>query len=158
MNISSNNSNRINQVDSVRYINNLSGESVVTKVRAVQEVVPGFNPATIYLVKLAKAFRKNNVKLSGKKINELTHDEFQELVFSLQDDFDDCFDIKNLKEQQMFLMQDILSEIIDESETEKFDGSNSIEENNSFYYNKALVEYEKSYDNIAEFNSNGLMV
>ncbi len=207
--------NSIRRVNNVHYVSNSNGDSVVAKIQAVKEVMPGFNPATLYLVKLAKALRnKDKITIRGKKIKEMTLEEFEEFILTLQDDFSDNENSfsSHMKDEQMLLMQDLLSAVTEDENTifgvlpividEDIENMNNeefknylythkemIQENgliyvnydelssvsdeklleykkilisrlrevkDLFYYNKAMIGYEKSYDNIAEINSNGL--
>ncbi len=208
--------NTIRQIDSTQNVSDISrGNDRIERVEAVKYVTPGFNATTLYLFKLAKHLKENSkFKGKNKKFKDMTFEEFTEYIFSISDDVldDDEHLERNMKDEQLLFLQDILSAIEDGKEKEnsskpivivddianmelyefrKFlithreifsqsgffhyeigdikDISDKklleikrmvvrkiIEIHDLFYYNKAFSEYEKTYNNIADINSNGL--
>lgn len=207
----------ISRVNSANYVNNVSKDTVVTRVERVASVTHGFNPATLYLVKLAKILKEEKkMKDKKKKIKYMTLEEMKEYLHFLQEesDEDNEVDLLEMNDQQILYIQDILTTIEDSTykingiepiiidqditsmnteEVRKFLTKNkklfsesglfhydllNVENlsdaeileikvmiiskindiHDLFYYNKAALEYEKSYDNMSYINSEGVNV
>lgn len=153
----------IKNIDAI-YSTNRSADSSITKISPIKSVTHGFNPANLYLLQLGKTVVDDEYNYSKEDISKMDFDEFEEYLYKLKNKIDKNIDvelsIKGLKEEQILLLQDIFSQNDDISSMINAVESSIKNEDteNLFYYKKATNGYEKSYQNMAEFSSDGLLL
>lgn len=141
---------------------NQNADTSVTKVSPIKGVTHGFNPANLYLLQLNKSILKDEYSYSKEEISKMDFDEFEEYLNKFKNNMNNNIDtelsLKGLNTEQILLLQDLFLQ--EDDENNLFSESKPLkneETENLFYYKKATNGYEKSYQNMAEISSEGLI-